>query len=77
MARRINEVEIGEQLSAQKIWMRENSQRNPKSPLGNKFGLVFIMVGILITTLMLILGEYVMLGLGVALIGLGTVVINR
>ena len=77
MARRINEVEIGEQLSAQKIWMRENSQRNFKGPVGNKFGLVFIMVGILATALTLILGEYAMSGLGVALIGLGTVLINR
>ena len=77
MARRITEREIGEQLSAQKIWMRENSQRNYKAPVGNKFGLVFIMVGILATALTLILGEYAMSGLGVALIGLGTVLINR
>ena len=77
MARRISEREIGEQLSAQKIWMRENSQRNLKAPIGNKFGLVFIMVGILATALTLILGEYAMSGLGVALIGLGTVLINR
>jgi len=78
MARRINEVEIGEQLSAQKIWMRENSRRDlNKTNRLRKAGVMVMLAGVAIALACMVVGEYAASVVGVALVGMGTVLTNR